>query len=113
MIGFGDRQAEMEQLLEQQRQFLLGGDLAAIAALQPKFERVMAALENARIADPSRLQRLKQQAERQARMLQSALRGLSDARRALMPRDTGFSGYNAQGQRNSWAGTSSRIEQRS
>ena len=87
---------QLEDLLDQAAAALLSGDLAALARLTP-------ALESASPAAPDRAsaERLQQKAQRNARLLEAATRGVKAARHrvAEITRGPTLTTYDARGQR--------------
>lgn len=95
-------QSALETLLDQTRDAVLGGDLAALAALAPQ----VAAMAD----DPPRLDavaadRLLRKAERNADLLQAATRGVRAAQGRLDEINAGptLTTYDARGQRSAIA----------
>ncbi|MCU0826869.1 MAG: flagellar biosynthesis protein FlgN [Tabrizicola sp.] len=88
----------LEDLLDRTRDALLAGDLAALATLAPEVETETDSLRPLPEADARRL-RLK--ADRNARLLQSAARGLRAAQERLVQITTGptLTTYDARGRK--------------
>lgn len=89
--------AAVRTLLEQQKQALLSGDLAALALLPDRFEQAMRQLADDR-PKPEAMTDLAQAAARNARLVLSAHEGLARARRDITPPGT-LTTYDAQGRR--------------
>lgn len=87
--------ATLRSLLEQQKQALLSGDLAALALLPDRLERAMRQLADDRPM-PEAMTDLAQAAALNARLVLSAHEGLARARRAITPPGT-LTTYDAQG----------------
>ena len=71
---------ELEELLDQTRTALMAGDLAGLAVLAERTERLPVALPR---TDPATAERLRGKAERNARLLQAAARGIRAARQRI------------------------------
>jgi hypothetical protein len=88
--------AQLEALLDQVATALLDGDIAALARLTPE-------IEGARIAAPDHMsaERLQRKAQRNARLLEAASRGLKAARLRLSEITLGptLTTYDARGQK--------------
>ena len=87
--------APLEQLLDQAAQALLAGDLAALAALAPRIES--ADLPQDRVT----AERLRAKAQRNARLLEAAARGVKAARLRVteITRGPTLTTYDARGQK--------------
>lgn len=87
--------APLEDLLDQAAQALLAGDLASLAALAPRIES--ADLPRDRAA----AERLQAKAQRNARLLEAATRGVKAARNrvAEITRGPALTTYDARGQK--------------
>ncbi len=96
----GDRAlAVAEALLDQQRQALLSGDLAALEQMPDRLTRALDALADQRLP-PAMLTRLQAAAGHNARLLLAAQRGLAQTRgRASDDRAAALTTYDAAGQR--------------
>ncbi len=88
----------LEQLLDAARTALLAGDLAALAALTDRYERLLA---GGLPRDPAELGRVAAKADRNAMLLKAAARGIASARRRLAELSGGarFSTYDSAGRR--------------
>ena len=73
--------AQLEALLDEMRQSALRADFPRLAALAPKVEQALNDLPP--LTDPQRLNRLRQMAEANGRLLEAARRGVAAARRRL------------------------------
>ncbi len=93
----------LEDLLDQTHGALLAGDLAALAGLDDRLSAAAEALPTLNLATARRLQR---KAERNARLLQAAGRGLRAARDRMAEIATGpgLATYDAQGRKAALAG---------
>jgi hypothetical protein len=95
----------LEDLLDQIHQALLVGDLAALSGLDA---RLSAAAESPPTLELATARRLQRKAERNARLLQAAGRGLraARARMAEIATGPGLATYDARGRKAALAGTS-------
>ena len=93
----------LEDLLDQAHAALLAGDLAALSGLDERLSATAEALPPLELATARRLQR---KAERNARLLQAAGRGLraARARMAEIATGPGLATYDAQGRKAALAG---------
>lgn len=71
---------ELEELLDQTRAALMAGELTGLAELAERTERLAAAVPR---TDRATAERLRRKAERNARLLQAATRGIKAARQRL------------------------------
>ncbi|KAF0137955.1 MAG: hypothetical protein FD152_72 [Xanthobacteraceae bacterium] len=87
---------QLEQLLDDAAEALLSGDLAALALLAPQIESI-----NLQSTDRHTAERLRTKAERNARLLDAAKRGMKAARLrvAEIVRGPALTTYNARGQK--------------
>jgi hypothetical protein len=93
----------LEDLLDRTHAALLAGDLAALSGLDERLAAAAEALPAPSLATARRLQR---KAERNARLLQAAGRGLraARARMAEIATGPGLATYDAQGRKAALAG---------
>lgn len=93
----------LEDLLDQTRDALLAGDLAALAGLDDQLSAAATALPKLEMAAARRLQR---KAERNARLLQAAGRGLRAARDRMeeISAGPGLATYDALGRKAALSG---------
>jgi hypothetical protein len=93
----------LEDLLDQTHAALLAGDLAALSGLDERLSAAAGALPTPSMATARRLQR---KAERNARLLQAAGRGLraARARMAEIATGPGLATYDARGRKAALAG---------
>lgn len=86
----------IETLLDQAADALISGDLTELARLTPQIESV-----DVRVADRVSAERLRAKAERNARLLDAAMRGVKAARHrvAEITRGPTLSTYDARGQK--------------
>ena len=89
---------QLEALLDQTRDALIAGDLADLSNLAAKVEVMAAALPQ---LDQPTADRLRQKADRNARLLQAAQRGIRAARQRINEINAGpsLSTYDARGRR--------------
>lgn len=87
---------QLEDLLDQAAAALLGGDLAALARLAPEIE-----VAQITPTDRAGAERLRQKAQRNARLLEAAARGVKAARlrMAEIARGPTLTTYDARGQK--------------
>ncbi len=92
----------LEDLLDQTRDALLAGDLAALAQLGPLVE---AQTDSPPRLDAAAARRLRTKADRNARLLQAAGRGINAARERLADITTGptLTTYDARGRKAAFA----------
>jgi hypothetical protein len=93
----------LETLLDQAREALLAGDLAALSGLD---EKIVAAADSLPALGTDAARRVQRKAERNAKLLQAAGRGLRAARdrMAEIASGPGLATYDAQGRRAALAG---------
>jgi hypothetical protein len=99
---------DLDDLLDQAFAALLRGDLAALAGLDARIDAAAGALSGLGVAAARRLQR---KAERNARLLQAAGRGLRAARDRMedILSGTGLTTYDARGRKSALAGSARAI----
>tara|TARA_R110002012_G_scaffold191317_1_gene359060 strand:- start:232 stop:615 length:384 start_codon:yes stop_codon:yes gene_type:complete len=71
-----DTLVKLDDLLELEREALLAGNIDGVTRRLPEKERLMNSLEAFELTDESKLDPLKRKAERNQRLLESALEGL-------------------------------------
>ena len=71
-----DTLVKLDDLLELEREALLAGNIDGVTRRLPEKERLMNSLEEFELTDESKLDPLKRKAERNQRLLESALEGL-------------------------------------
>ena len=88
----------LEHLLDRVRDALIAGDLAALSGLDL---RMMAEVDHFSLSDAVAVRRLHRKAERNARLLQAAARGLGAARHRMaeITSGPGLATYDAQGRK--------------
>jgi hypothetical protein len=93
----------LEDLLDQAREALLSGNMAALSGLD---DQIAAAADTLPSLEPVEARRLQRKAERNAKLLKAASRGLRAARdrMAEIVSGPGLSTYDAQGRRSALAG---------
>lgn len=86
----------LESLLDQAREALLSGDLAALSGLD---DAILAAADAVSALDATAIRRVQRKAERNAKLLQAASRGLRSARDRMAEIASGprLSTYDARG----------------
>ena len=96
---------QLEALLDQTRDALIAGDFADLANLAAKVEGLAVTLPQ---LDRPAADRLRQKADRNARLLQAAQRGIRAARQRIIEINAGpsLSTYDARGRREVIAGAS-------
>jgi hypothetical protein len=104
-------QTLLDDLLDQTRDALVIGNLAALAGLAP---RVATLAENLPQVDRPTAERLRRKADRNARLLQAATRGVRAAQQRLKDISAGASlvTYDAQGRRETLSGASVQMPRR-
>ena len=104
-------QTPLDDLLDQTRDALVIGNLAALADLAP---RVAALADSLPRVDRPTADRLRRKADRNARLLQAATRGVRAAQQRLNEISTGASlvTYDARGRRETLSGASVQMPRR-
>ena len=104
-------QTPLDDLLDQTRDALVIGNLAALAELAP---RVGALAESLPQVDQPTAERLRRKADRNARLLQAATRGVRAAQQRFRDISAGASlvTYDSRGRRETLSGASVRMPRR-
>jgi flagellar biosynthesis/type III secretory pathway chaperone len=107
--------AALGRLLKDERKALLSGDLAALPALIADKERLLDALADVPLPNAPALERLRNAAKGNQRLLDAALKGVRTARARLETARSGgpaLSTYNARGQAESHGTGQPSVERR-
>lgn len=104
-------QASLDDLLDQARDALVTGNLSALADLAPRVEALAESLSQ---IDRPAAERLRRKADRNARLLQAATRGVRAAQQRWLEINTGASlvTYDARGRRETLSGPSVQMPRR-